>query len=248
MESATYELAAAAEDVHWWFRGRRAVLRAILRRFLPDAGARDRTILEIGCGNGGNLPLLSEFGRVFAIEKDDGARARARARHLAEVECGMLPDGVPFDGRLFDVVALLDVLEHIEDDRSAIATIRARLKPTGLLVVAVPAYQWLWSAHDEKAHHWRRYTSKTLRTLLTEAGYSLEYRTYFNTLLFPLAVTHIAAGRLLKTDSHTIGMQPPAQPINDVMAAIFSMEQLMVPVVSLPFGLSLLACARPIAR
>jgi len=245
MESATYELAAAAEEVHWWFRGRRAVLRSILRRFLPQESARERTILEIGCGNGGNLPLLSEFGRVFAIEKDDGARARARARRLADVECGMLPDGVPFDGRLFDVVALLDVLEHIEDDRGAIETIRARLEPTGLLVIAVPAYQWLWSAHDQKAHHWRRYTSKTLGALLTDAGYSLEYQTYFNTLLFPLAVMHIAASRLLKTDAHAIGMQPPSEPFNSLLTSVFSLEQAFVPALALPFGLSLLACARP---
>src|SRR5262249_21872889 len=112
MDERAYETAARIETDHWWFSGRRAILATLLDRVLPPAPV-PRRVLEIGCGNGGNLELLARYGTVFAIEKDDTARQRAAARRIGPVERGWLPDTMPFADTTFDLIAALDVLEHI---------------------------------------------------------------------------------------------------------------------------------------
>src|SRR6185295_8928433 len=119
MDEQTYQVAAEVENDHWWFRGRRRILAAVIETQLR-AGHGPRRILEVGCGNGGNLELLARWGTVFAVEKDDTARARASRRGVATVERGWLPDTIPFPRRSFDLIVLLDVLEHVEDDTAAV--------------------------------------------------------------------------------------------------------------------------------
>jgi SAM-dependent methyltransferase len=157
MERQAYDIAAGIENDHWWFSGRRRLLAAVLERHLPRSDA-PRRILEIGCGNGGNLELLAGFGQVFAAEKDDAARERASARGIGHVERGWLPDAIPFGGESFDLIAAFDVLEHIEDDRGAVRALRDRLGARGVLIATVPAYRWLWSEHDTLSQHVRRNT------------------------------------------------------------------------------------------
>jgi SAM-dependent methyltransferase len=229
-----YAAAAQVEDRHWWFCARREILRAVLdRQLAPMAG---RTLLEVGCGNGGNLPLLARYGQVSAVETSPEARQRAAARGLARVEAGALPDALPFADMRFDVVAALDVLEHVEEEQAALAALRARLKAGGLLLLTVPAFAWLWSGHDELSHHQRRYTRPALAEKVRAAGFRVAHATYFNTLLFPLAVAHIKLG------APQAALRIPGAGANALLKCVFSLERHLAPALRLPFGVSILLC------
>lgn len=218
------------------------MLRSVLDRFLPSS-RRTSDILEIGCGNGGNLKLLSSYGRLCAVELDDTSRQRASNRGLARVEEGWLPDHLPFDRLRFDLIAALDILEHIEDESGALLALRNRLKPDGLILITVPAYQGLWTRHDELSHHRRRYDLRRLSSMLKECGFDPFYATYFNTLLFPLEALYLKFAASSEKDPYR-GLRMPAAPLNALLTGIFFMESLLLPRIRLPFGLSVLALAR----
>ncbi len=242
MDTQAYALAADSEDEHWWYRGRRAILRSVLDRYAPPSSP-SRTILEVGCGNGGNLPLLAAYGQAYAVEMDDATRARASGRAVARVEKGWLPDGLPFGDRRFDLIAALDVLEHVDDDHAALKALHDRLMPEGLLVVTVPAYGWLWGWRDEFSKHKRRYARPSLIAGLAEVGLDVIYSSYFNTLLFPVAVAYGKLEEFLFRSAYQALSVPPA-PVNRALTAIFELERLFIPRVAFPYGLSILICAR----
>jgi SAM-dependent methyltransferase len=239
MERVVYDRMAELDQRHWWYRARREVLAALIRRrALPPAGGR---ILEVGCGTGHNLAMLTQFGAVEAIEVDPAARAVAEQRLGRAVGSAPLPelDGVP--SHAFDLIGSFDVIEHIEDDAAALASIARCLKPGGRFVMTVPAHGWMWSAHDEVNHHKRRYSKAGLKRLVEGSPLKLETLGYLNSLLFPLAVGARVAGKLSgKQDSDD--KLPPA-PLNRALETVFAQEARLIGRVPLPPGLSLFAVA-----
>lgn len=187
--------------------------------------------------------MLGQFGRVDAVELDDDARALATERSGIAVLPGALPDDLPPECDGYDMVVLLDVLEHVDLDRDALAALRRRLRPGGKLVLTVPAYPWLWSRHDETHHHHRRYTAGVLADRLAAAGYRVVNMSYFNTLLFPLIVAVRAVHRLLGIDAADDAMPP--RPVNRMLRALFRCERHAIGRLRLPFGVSLAAVAEP---
>lgn len=152
---------------HWYFRGRAAVIRGALRRVLPRRPLR---LLEIGCGTGHVLRGLGEFGELMGIETNDALLGVARAAGL-DARKGALPDDLPVAPGWADVVLLLDLIEHLDDDAAGLRGARRALAEGGLLVVTVPAYWWLWSRHDVALGHRRRYGVGGLRRVVEGAGY-----------------------------------------------------------------------------
>lgn len=227
-------------DAHWWFVARRRVLEAVIRRTVRPP--KDSAILEIGAGTGHNLAMLGKFGTVDACELDETARGLASARLGRPVLGAALPDLSAFPADHYDLVALLDVLEHVPDDKAALGAIRGRLKPGGALLLTVPANRWMWSAHDVAHHHHRRYRRGEIAVLAREAGLEVELLTHFNTLLFPLVAAARIAGKALKRDSADDRM-PPA-PLNAALKGVFGLERHLVGRVPLPFGVSLIAVLR----
>jgi SAM-dependent methyltransferase len=235
MDRATYDRMAEIDTSHWWFVARRRIIAALIEaQARPRPGGR---ILEMGCGTGSNLALLQRYGTVDAIEPDDQARAFAAARSGLAVKGGLLPDGVVLDDGAYDLIAMLDVLEHIPGDAAALAALRPKLAAGGRILVTVPAMPWLWSAHDEAHHHQRRYTGRGLRRLFEGAGYRVRHLTYFNTLLFPLVIAARAVGKLTGREGGDDAMPP--KPVNAVLQAIFAAERGWVARRRLPFGVSL---------
>jgi len=237
MEANVFREMAAVQGNHWWFVARGRILATVINRLSLSPESK---ILEIGCGTGGNLAMLSRFGQLSAMEYDEHAREIAEALDICKIEAGGLPEPVPFDNGQFDLVCLLDVLEHIENDDDALVRIGQLLGPTGRLLITVPAYSWLWSAHDEAHHHHRRYTAQLLRDKAQQANLVVDKLCYFNTFLFPL----IALVRLIGKVSKKTGGSDAAIPsplINYLLKAIFSLERYVITRVRLPFGTSVMA-------
>lgn len=241
MDRRVYDRMAEHDSTHWWYRARRDILADYLTREgrLP----KEARILEIGCGTGHNLPMLAQFGRVDAIEIDPAARDVASQRLGKAVGDAPLPalPGVP-DAH-YDLIAVLDVVEHIEDDVAALQAMRARLAPGGKILITVPAHQWMWSAHDVVNHHHRRYSKATLVKAIDAAGLRPRKLGYFNSLLFPLAAGARIMGRI--TGREDSDDTPPAAPLNTLFEKIFRLERHMVGRLPMPPGVSIITLAEP---
>lgn len=240
MERKVYEQMARLDGQHWWFTARRRILDGVIERIVqPPPDAR---ILELGAGTGHNLSMLSRFGEVEASELDPVARELASERLGKPVVEAALPDLSMFPANSYDLVALLDVLEHVSDDRASLAAILHLLKPGGALLLTVPINPWMWSAHDAAHHHHRRYRKRVIDSLAKEAGYEIELLSPFNSLLFPPIAAVRLLGKLTGKDDSDDAL-PPA-PVNRVLDRIFGLERGLVGRVPMPFGVSLVAVLR----
>ncbi|PWG02805.1 class I SAM-dependent methyltransferase [Sphingosinicella humi] len=237
MERVVYDRMAELDSRHWWYRARREILARLIERKIRLP--KDARILEIGCGTGHNLAMLRRFGHVDGIEIDAAARAIASRRLGHAVSEARLPDlpGVPTHH--YDLVAILDVLEHVGEDSASLASIARRLKPGGRILITVPAFPWMWSTHDVVNHHHRRYTRGSLRKAVAEAGLHVEFLSWFNSLLFPLAAAARLAGRLTgKEDSDD---KLPPGPVNGLFETLFGFERHLIGRMPFPPGVSLVA-------
>jgi len=239
MDRIVYDRMAAHDSTHWWYRARRDILADYVQRYA--ALPADSRILEIGCGTGHNLPMLSRFGEVDAIEIDDAAREIASERLGKPVGTAPLPELSGVARGHYDMVAVLDVIEHIDDDVAALSAMAEALKPGGKILIAVPAHMWMWSAHDTVNHHKRRYSKASLNKAISDAGLSHNGLRWFNSLLFPAAVAARAVGKLTgKDDSDD---SPPPKPLNAAFEAIFRLERHLVGRVPMTPGLSIITLA-----
>lgn len=192
-------------------------------------------ILDIGCGGGVAFEDLSNFGNVYGIEPDphlSNAFPQYRDRIAQQpFDANFSPDGP------FDLILMLDVLEHIEHDEDALIALRKILKPDGFAIITVPALMSLWSAHDEVNHHFRRYTAANLGTLLSSTGFRVHRLDYFFSWSLPLMYVRKLVAK--KTDS---AVQVPAKPINALFRSFTQFENLLRRFhVRFPLGSSLIA-------
>jgi SAM-dependent methyltransferase len=242
LDRSIYDNMRAIEHRHWWFRARRAILSDQLARLKLPA---DAAILEVGCGTGGNLAMLARFGNVTAIEPDEDSRRHAAETSGGPVLSGSLPGGLPTFDTQFDLIAALDVIEHLDEDAASLTALRKLLKPTGVLFTTVPAHPWLWSHHDELHHHKRRYRRDEYAALLEGAGFTLTRVSFFNSVLYPMIV--LARAAKLSERSGRADDALPSPALNAILERAFASEKFMLRHTDLPFGVSLLAIARPLA-
>ncbi|HTU78390.1 MAG TPA: class I SAM-dependent methyltransferase [Solirubrobacteraceae bacterium] len=232
----------AAEDRHWWYRGRRTVINGVIAGLGLPEHAR---ILDAGCGSGRNMVELARYGTVTGIELSQTSVELARERDVGEVIAGSVLE-LPFADDSFELAASLDVIEHLEDDLGALRELRRTVAPGGALLLTVPAYQWLWSGHDVINHHHRRYTRRSLRAVAERAGWRQVRTTYFNSLLLPVAVALRALDRLSsKTTESSLDLWVPPQPLNWLLERPLATEAALIARGGrIPAGLSLLAVFR----
>jgi len=238
-----YELQThRVEDRHWWYRGRRSVLERVIDDLRLPARAR---ILDAGCGSGRNMVEFARHGIVTGIELSETSVCLARKREAGDVVEGSVLD-MPFDADAFDVAASLDVIEHLEDDLQALRELRRVVAPGGALLVTVPAYQWLWSGHDEINHHHRRYTRRSLQRIGEQAGWQQVRTTYFNSLLLPAAILLRVLDRFSRrTTESSLDLWIPPEPLNWLLQRPLALEAALIGRGGrIPAGLSLLAVFR----
>jgi len=241
MDRIVYDRMAAHDSTHWWYRARRDILADYLTREgdLP----KDARVLEIGCGTGHNLPMLAHFGEVDAIEIDEAARGIASQRLGKPVGQAPLPELTGVAPASYDLIAVLDVVEHIEDDIGALRAMADCLAPGGKILVTVPAHQWLWSAHDVVNHHHRRYSKGSLNAAIAKAGLRHNGLRYFNSLLFPLAAAVRLVGRMTGKDDSDDSPPPPF--LNAIFERIFRAERHLVGRVPMSPGVSIVTLVSP---
>jgi SAM-dependent methyltransferase len=199
MEGGAYAEMYELEDRHWWFRGRRQLIWALLHRAdLPDKPR----LLDAGCGTGRNLVEFGDLGPSTGMDPSEDAVRYCRRRGLSDVRCAGLEE-IPFDSGAFDLLLACDVLEHVADDGRALVEL-ARVAGSGAtLVITAPAYRWLWTEHDVQLHHFRRYTLRELCRRTRAAGWAPVHMTYFNSFLFPAVAVARLVSRLSPRKGHT---------------------------------------------
>src|ERR1700730_1129109 len=238
-----YELQThQAEDRHWWYRGRRTVIERVLAGMRLPARAR---ILDAGCGSGRNMIELVRHGTVTGVELSQTSVPIARERKAGEVIAGSVLQ-MPFESDSFDLSVTLDVIEHLADDLGALRELRRGVAPGGSLLVTVPAYQWLWSGHDEINHHHRRYTRRSLLQVAEQAGWKQVRTTYFNSLLLPLAILLRVVDRFSsKPTESSLDLWVPPEPLNWLLERPLALEAALIGRGGrIPAGLSLLTVFR----
>ena len=244
MNANEYEIMAHAEGRHWWWRARRDIVATVIRNYAPLGKNRELSVGEIGCGTGGNLPVLAQFGHVTGAEASDIAVSRLRRKFgdSFDIRKHAIPEDLPIT---FDILCCLDVLEHISDDAEAMEWIAGHLTTGGIAVVTVPALDMLWSGQDEAARHYRRYTRDSLLRLVPP-DVEVLHVTYFNTILFPVIALVRAAMRWTRSTgsvprSH-LGVPPNV--VNLVLFWLFRLERHIVCTGRSPLGVSLLLVLR----
>lgn len=242
MEKELYLESAEIEAKHWWFVGRRAILLDTLMRF---SGASHNKLLDIGCGTGLNAMLFSENGfLVTGLETSAVAigLARAIAPSINILATSFPSSLVPRDS--YEVITALDVIEHIDDDKGMIRAVADALQPGGIVLISVPAFSFLWSVHDELAHHKRRYNREELRASFETAGLEPIFISYFNFFLFPaIALFRVLSGAF-RFSRNVSDFSATPELLNSMLASIFAAERFLLRFFPLPFGVSLIAVAR----
>jgi len=241
MEIELYQEMYSLERQHWWFLARREILTGLISYYLPQG-----QVLDVGCGTGFILEELQQSSSKYdawGVDNSEPAIAFCQQKNLTHITQGILGHSNLVE-HSFDMVMFLDVIEHLDEDEQVIKLAKDYLSANGTLLITVPAYQFLWSAHDQIHGHKRRYTKKKVTELLHNAGYEVAYISYFNTLLFPL----IAIARLLgnlrdRRQASDVNLPPPL--INQFLHQIFRWERHFLPYLSFPFGVSIVCIAKP---
>lgn len=234
MKESLYEQFYEIEGRHWWFRGRRAVIRSLLAH--ADLPPSPR-ILDAGCGTGRNLQEYARLGRAEGVEPFETAVAFCRRRGFDVRQAPL--EALPFEDATFDLACASDVLEHIADDAAALRELRRVARPGGFLVATVPAYGWLWSHHDVSHRHVRRYTRTQLTDRAAASGWRPTFASYFNSaLLAPIALVR-ALQRLRRPPPARTDYELTPAPLNAVLELPMRGEaRLLAAGRSLPAGVS----------
>ena len=242
MDRTAYQKHLELDQYHFWRVAKRQLLKELLSSNLEEK--KGLRILDIGGAVSLYPRTLAEFGEVTVVEPDAQCVEVARSTLKMPIVQGALPDSVGVDG-LFDVISMLDVLEHIEDDRRALESVRSLLTEDGTVIMTVPALPILFSDHDRALHHFRRYTKKTLLEVINRSGLRIRRIGYWTSLLLPIIALQRVMGRLrdpLKKD-HDVkySVSVPSPFVNSTLSQVMKLERRGLRFVDFPLGSSLFA-------
>lgn len=232
-------LMATVEEDHWWFRAKRELVSEVL----AGAGVRG-PVIDVGCGTGAVIRRLAADGIAPVFGTDLSPIALAAARGGTAPLLRSLAEHLPFRSGTFEAIVSLDVVEHLDDDVAGLVEYRRVVQPGGLVVLAVPAYQWAWSEHDVQLGHRRRYTRDRLRRAAEAAGLEVERATHFHAWLAPAAflVRRTPVGRLLRGEQEEASYVGPRA--NRALSSMAAGERRVARRWAIPVGLSILLVAR----
>jgi SAM-dependent methyltransferase len=231
-----YEL----EDRYWWFVARRELALQFLRDWLPQQ--ENLRLLDVGCGTGKGQEAFQQFGSVYGIDFSQDGLEFCLSRGLTKITRADA-QVLPIQAGMFNAVVTLDTIEHVPNDHAAIAEIARVLEPGGILLMNVPAYQWLWGPHDVALMHQRRYTTKQVRDLLEGQGFQIERLSYHICLLFPFVLLSRLLGKFQRGEPEAKLPKLPAF-AESILKAVQKIEATIIRRFNLPWGSSVVAVAR----
>lgn len=226
------------EDRYWWFVGRRRIALRLFDRFRRSG----ESLLDVGCGTGVVLKELESRGKPTGLDMSPLALGFCRKRGLKRLVRGDATR-MPLQRDQCSGIIALDVFEHVEDDQSAFAEALRALEPGGILVLSVPAFQFLWGPHDVALMHFRRYTRGELQRKLEQAGFRVERLSYSVFFLFPVVVIVRFFEKRKKGPAKASLVRLPNW-ANSLLIGIQSLEASLISAVNLPWGSSLIAVVR----
>ncbi len=257
MQQHTYAIMDEVEGSHWWFVGRRAILESFLKDIVDrlefrlkaantqagpaEAGTPSLCILDVGCGTGANIEMLSQYGEAEGVDVSDDALEFCRRKGL-KAQKG-LAETLPFPDESFDLTTALDVIEHLDNDIAGLKEMFRVTKSGGYSLIFVPAFMWLWGVQDDISNHRIRYTKSQIVERLKAAGYNIERATYANWTFF----APILSGRTLMK---LTGIKPESEnnitvsALNGVFGKLFGAERFWLRNFNFPFGVSIVVVAR----
>lgn len=240
MKDTEIQKLADYEGENWWFVGRRKIVSDFIMKY--SKMDHNLKILDAGSGTGKTTNYLKQIGDVYGIERSFTGVMHCNKLRLKVVQ-GHL-NHLPFTTNTFDIITMLDVLEHIENDLEILQKLKPLLKPNGKLIITVPAYQYLWTEHDVALSHFRRYTVKTLENVLKKADFQISRTSYFFTILFPLIfLTKILLKiKKPKNDSQSHSQQFP-EIIDNFLQKIILFESKILKKINFSFGASIICVA-----
>lgn len=250
MEKIEYERLYKRERTYWWNVGRRRILEMALRRHVSTNSAATE-ILDVGCGAGGNILFLKNFGTVTGLDISEEALKFSRAESFKSLVLGSA-EALPFSDRSFGIISILDCVEHLDDDMRALRECKRTLKDGGILLLTVPAHRWLWSRHDEALHHKRRYTRSELEKKVRNAGFEIREISHFVIPAIPFLLLQKSVRRIKKTffpnKAEIIDTYDVILPrfLNNTLIAWLALERLCMRFFPFPFGSSLVVVAEKI--
>lgn len=235
------ELSSFAEE-NWWHQGRRKILCDMMKKMVGNK--QDKQILDVGCGPGGTSSHFLEFGKVIGMDSSISAIKHALKKRLDDVFISTI-DSQPIQGEIFDIITALDVIEHIKDDSKALIELKRIMKKDGVIIITVPAFQFLWSERDIALSHFRRYTIDSLTRTLSESGFRVMRISYFFSFVFPLFFIQRALNgfKVSKKKPKNIVIRFP-NTINNLLNKLMSIENLLLKKFNLPFGTSIICIAK----
>ena len=244
MMEHTYPILFRVEQSHWWHIGRRRIIASFVEDICRRVSDRRPRILDVGCGTGANLLLLSKYGDAEGVDISEDALAFCRERGLDKVRLGAA-EALPYEDGTFDLVTALDVVEHLDDDLAGLTELRRVLQPGGRVLLFVPAFMFLWGLQDDVSHHRRRYRLPELRRVLERAGFEIERTTYANITFFLPILVGRQLMRLtgIKAESEN-NINVPA--LNGVFGRLLGAESWILRYMNLPFGVSGLCVAKKV--
>ncbi|HJT26789.1 MAG TPA: methyltransferase domain-containing protein [Pyrinomonadaceae bacterium] len=242
MKEHTYPIMFRVEQSHWWYAGRRQILASFLEDICRRVTDRRPRILDVGCGTGANLLMLSKYGDAEGVDVSEDALAFCRERGLENVKLGAAEE-LPYDNGTFDLVTALDVVEHLDDDLAGLREMRRVLRPGGRVLLFVPTFMFLWGLQDDVSNHRRRYRLSELRRVLEQAGFEVERTTYANITFFMpiLAMRKLMRLTGIKAESEN---NINVSALNGVLARMLGAESFVLRYMNIPFGVSGLCVAR----
>lgn len=239
MRADLYEDLYVTEEVHWWHRAKRAIVKRLIQAY----AVKHPDILDVGCGTGKNMEEFMKVGRVAGIDVSPEAIAFCKKRGLKSVLIGDATH-MPFAPGKLDVVVALDVIEHVDED-GAVGEMRRILKPGGILIVTVPAFSWLWSQWDVVLHHRKRYTASSLQDVLTRNGFEIRKISYlYSFLVVPALIIRTFKQRFVRNDRYESDFQINNRFINFFFFVLATLEQKIVARYHMPFGTSVICVAQ----
>lgn len=238
MDTKEYEKLYKIENNYWWHVGRKYVIEERLQKIKLPNNAK---ILNVGCGTGGNVPILNKFGEVFNVDESKIALdflQKTGAKNIIQVSGTCLP----FEDESFDMVVGFDVIEHIKDDKSAIKEWNRVLRPSGFIFVTAPAYQWLWSGHDLALQHYRRYSINELSKLFN--GFKVTKKSYMIVSTFFAVAGYRFIKKIFPDKNSTTSYVNIPNTVNKILIGLLRIESKLLNYTNAPFGTSVFIIAQ----